>query len=137
MSRVARILFVTAGLSAAGAVLGALASVGALTAVIGVMAVTGKAEFALSAEVLSVAGSVGAVAGTVLGPLTAWLALRRVALGRAMLTTTAATMAGAIVGTPVPFVGSIFGAVGGFLVATFWLRRHPSAKRVPSPSRVA
>jgi hypothetical protein len=135
MSRVGRILLVTAGLSAAGAVLGALASVGALTAAIGVMALMGKAEFGLTTEVVSVAGRVGAVFGMVLGPLTAWLALRRVALSRAMLTTTGATILGAIVGTPLPF-GSILGAVGGFLVATFWLRRHPSDKRLPPSSRV-
>src|SRR4030095_16848521 len=103
MSRVGRIVLVTVGLSAAGAVLGALASVGGLTGVIGVMALAGKAEFGLTAEVLLVAGSVGAVFGTVLGPITAWLALRRVALGRAMFTTTGATMVGAIVGAPLPF----------------------------------
>ena len=136
MSRVGRIVLVTVGLSAAGAVLGALASVGALTGVIGVMALTGKAEFGLTAEVLLVAGRVGAVFGMVLGPLTAWLALRRVALGRAMLTTTAATMVGAIVGTPLPF-GSILGAVGGFLAVAFWLRRHPGENRLPTSSRVA
>jgi hypothetical protein len=136
MSRVGRIVRVTVGLSAAGAVLGALASAGALTAVIGVMALTGKAEFGLTAEVLSVAGRVGALFGMVLGPLTAWLALRRVALGRAMVTTTGATMVGAIVGTPLPF-GSILGAFGGFLVATLWLRGHPTDKRLPTSSRVA
>jgi hypothetical protein len=122
MTRAGRIVLVTAGLSLAGAVFGAIASITALSALVLGSAIVDRTGYSLGGEVLLVAGTVGAMCGVVLGPLTAWVALRRVPLGRALLSTTAGTVIGAMLGTPFAF-GSILGALGGFVLAVIWLRR--------------
>lgn len=136
MRRATRILLVTVGLAVAGSLFGALA--GALSlAIIGVtVGLASKAGVAINADMLVVAAGDGAVFGLILGPLTAWLALRRVPFGLAMLTATAASTVGAILGASLPF-GPVLGAVGGFLLTAVWLRRHASMRTSTTTSRVA
>jgi hypothetical protein len=73
----------------------------------------------------------GAGLGAVLAPLTSWVFLRRVPLGKALLQTMVGTTAGAAIGlgldsaglmlrTPVP--AGLVGAIAGFLAAAIRLR---------------
>lgn len=133
MEHVRRILLVTAGLSVAGAVLGALASVCALAVLVVGSAIVHRSSLLLDTELLVPAAAVGAMCGVVLGPVTAWIALRRVPLGRAMLTATAGTAIGALLGTPLPF-GSLLGALAGFSLSAFWLRRTASREQLAPPA---
>jgi hypothetical protein len=135
MDRLRRILLVTAGLSVAGAILGALAAVLALILVVLSTATGSRTWLTISPDMVTVAAADGAIFGTILGPVTAWLALRRVPLGRAMLMTTAGTTAGALLGTPLPF-GSYLGAVCGFLVTAYWVRRHARAPELADSPRI-
>ena len=136
MRRAIRILLVTAGLGLAGSVLGALAGVLSLTIIVVTVGLASQAGVVLNADMLVVAAGDGAVFGLMLGPLTAWLALRRVPIGLAMLTATAASTVGAILGASLP-LGPVPGAVSGFLLTAVWLRRHASTESASSVSRVA
>ena len=91
MSRTLRIVAVTAGLLAAGAVAGALAADAALLLA---SAVEGSGLALNDWEPLLFVASVGALFGGVLLPVTAWLFLRRVPLGLALLGTVVGTIAG-------------------------------------------
>src|SRR4051812_33517031 len=97
MNRTLRIFAVTVGLLAAGAVAGALASVAALA--IG-MWLSGDSVGAttLDREILAVVAMLGGLFGGVLLPATAWVFLRRVPLGLAVLGTLIGTTVGGIVG---------------------------------------
>lgn len=93
-----RILAVTAGLAATGAVVGAVCAAIVLTVIASAEA---KSEFIFSAEffrLLGILALAGAITGTVGAPALAWGLLRRVPLGRAILVTAIATIAGAILG---------------------------------------
>ena len=136
MSRVSRILLVTAGLSVAGALLGALAATVALVTIVQTTALAAHAGGTITSDMLVVAAGDGAVFGLFLGPLIAWLALRRVPLGQALVASTAGTTVGAIVGSPLPFVGPILGAVAGFVATSMWLRHRGSVQRLAETSRV-
>ena len=124
MARGPRILLVTAGLSVAGAVLGGLAATIALVTIVETTAYAARTWGTVTSDMLFVAAADGALFGLVLGPLVAWLALRRVPLGVTLLTSTAGTIVGAIVGAALPFLGPIVGAVAGFVGTALWLRRH-------------
>ena len=137
MPRVTRILLVTAGLSIAGAFLGALAATIALVTIVATSVLTTRPWGTISPDMLIVAAGEGAIFGLLLGPLTAWLALRRVPLGRALVTTTAGTTVGAILGAPLPIAGPMLGAIAGFLVTSFWLRQRKSVRDSAEVSRVA
>lgn len=136
MRRATRILLVTVGLAVAGTVLGALAGALSLAIIGATVGLASKAVVGINTDMLVVAAGDGAVFGLILGPLTAWLALRRVPLGVAMLTATAASTVGAILGASLPF-GPVLGAVAGFILTAIWLRGHASTAPSDSAPRVA
>jgi hypothetical protein len=123
------VLAVTAGLSLAGAVLGAIASTIALFLA---TVITDGVPGALQLDVLGFAAAFGAVCGAVAAPAGGWLLLRRVPLGRAMAWTVIGTVLGAVVLWVVPLgynriERGILGALAGFLaaaVALRWTTRH-------------
>jgi hypothetical protein len=114
----ARVAVVTAGLIGGGAAAGALA--GALGATLWI-AITAGIGPALDPEVWLAAGVFGAPFGAALLPLAGFTALRRVPLGRLLITTILATAVGGAVGVMIFPMGWIVGAVTGFVVATGWL----------------
>jgi len=94
-----------------------------------------------SARVIAVGAAGGAALGAILAPLTSWVFLRRVALGKALLQTTVGTTVGAAVGLAVDSMGltykfiipaSLVGAIVGFLAAATRLRFAPR-----TPARTA
>jgi hypothetical protein len=91
-----RVVLVTAGLAAAGAVTGGLAGAVAI-GVVGVITDGFRATLSGPA-VLLMAGQIGAVLGAVLAPATSWLLLRHVPLGRVFGALMGGTIAGGIVG---------------------------------------
>lgn len=114
-----RIVGVTAGLSAAGAITGAGVGL-AMTLVTG-----GFFGPASVAQILLSAAAVGAICGAVLFPLGAWTLMRKVPIGRALLWTLVPSAVGAAValgffGLTAP-VG-IVGATIGFALAAWRLR---------------
>jgi hypothetical protein len=121
------------GLIGTGAVAGALA--GALGATLWI-AVTASLREALDPAIWWVAGVIGAPFGAVLLPLTGFTALRRVPLGRLVLTVTAATAVGSAIAATLNPASWLVGAVAGFLVATAWLwagsRRRSGAAGGPA-----
>lgn len=91
-----------------------------------------------AARVIAVGAAAGAALGAVLAPLTSWVFLRRVPLGKALLQTTVGTTVGAAIGLAVDSVGppnkfiipaSLAVAIVGFLAAATRLRFAP---RTPS-----
>lgn len=129
MSQTLRIAAVTAGLLAAGAVAGAIA---AMVAVVIALAVTDGPITLSDGEPLIVAGMVGAFFGGLLLPATAWIFLRRVPLGLAVLGTLLGTIAGGVLGWVFelggyPAEGGLIGAFGGFALAALLLRLRASA----------
>ena len=134
MSRTLRIFAVTVGLLAAGAVLGALAAAAALAIA---LAASGEPVGLVShtdREMMSIVAILGALFGGVLLPATAWLFLRRVPLGLALLGTLIGTIVGGalgwVVGLPDEVQGGLFGAFAGFACAALLLRLRASAPRV-------
>jgi hypothetical protein len=131
MTRLSRVLAVSLGLFAGGAVVGALT--GAAMAALVVALVDGVRP-ALDPDLLTIGAAFGAPLGAVLFPLAGWLLMRRVPLGRALLGTAVGTIAGGLVGWFVP-VGpdvvarTLVAGVAGFVLAVFALRR--SATRAP------
>lgn len=123
-----RAIWVTLGLTVAGAVFGAMAGA---VAQVAWMLVEWDGWFRYP-EVLLFGTALGAVAGAVLAPLTAWLLMRHVPLGLAFGGTLLGTVAGAAVGAT---IGSLPGAIyGGFigyaasaLVLRFRVARPPKA----------
>jgi len=113
-----RVVAVTGGLAIAGAVVGA----GLGAAVVGVwgLVVAGPRALWENPQSYGFAAMVGAVVGLVLAPPVAWLLLRRVPLGRAILETAAGTALGATAGLLLsgfhPYYG-LAGACGGLVLA--------------------
>ena len=143
MNRSLRIVAVTAGLLAGGARAGALA---ADAAILIVTTVDGSGV-PLRWDALAFVAAVGALFGGVLLPVTAWLFLRRVPLGLALLGTVLGTIVGAVLGwTSTIMLGGgevavmqdgLIGAFAGFACAALLLRLRASAPRVrhPVPTR--
>jgi hypothetical protein len=132
MNRTTRIVAVTVGLLAAGALAGALAADAALLLA---SAVDGSGLALTNWEPLLVVAGIGALFGGVLLPITAWLFLRRVPLGLALLGTVVGTIVGGALGWIVrlgsnEIQGGIMGAFAGFAVAALFLRLRASAPRV-------
>lgn len=126
-----RVAVVTAGLIGGGAMAGALA--GAIGATLWIAASEGVAV-ALDPRIWIVAGAVGAPFGAVLLPLAGFTALRRVPLGRLLLTTIAGTALGGAIAALIAPSGWMVGAVAGFVIATGWLwARERLAARATSP----
>jgi hypothetical protein len=138
MARTTRIIAVTLGLSVAGAVFGALA--GAIALALSLLLTGGGNVF--SAEtvfVLSIPAKLGGSLGAIGAPAVAWILLRRVPLGKAVLVTTIGTVTGGVTGWIVgealravngptePFgnelSGAILGAVAGFVAAALLMGR--------------
>src|ERR1051325_3924692 len=94
MSRTLRIAAVTGGLLVAGAVAGTVAAEAAFL-VAAVFSHTGEV---INRQSLLTAGSTGALLGGVLLPITAWIFLRRVPLGLAVLGTLLGTVVGGTLG---------------------------------------
>jgi len=129
---IGRIAAVTAGLAAAGALVGGACAPLALAALLVAM----KARGALGDGALYLsAGLVGAGIGAVGAPTVAWTLLRRVPLGRAIGVTALGAAVGAALGAVAhggtrgvsgQFVlGGIYGALAGFVVAALALRFTP------------
>jgi hypothetical protein len=129
-NRLARIGAVTAGLGATGAVVGACCAAIAVTMI---SIVETKSAFIFSFEFFRLLGIValaGAATGIVGAPALAWGLLRRVPLGRAIVVTAIATIAGAILGEMLfpfnPYRNVIPGVIVcgwlGFLLAGLALR---------------
>ena len=138
MVRLYRVISVTTSLVIAGAILGAVASAVALA--IAVVITEGRLG-ASDAGTLGFAAEFGAMIGAVAAPTAAWLALRRVPLGRAVTWTTVATVVGGVagwviatvlrarLGGPLPLFGDevefgIVGALLSFAAAAILLRRR-------------
>jgi hypothetical protein len=123
-----RIVAVTLGLSAAGAVLGGLAGAGALGAAL--LISDGFALFS-GLAILAVPAIIGAALGSVCAPLAGWLLLRRVPLGRAFGGLVLGTVFGGLFGWFLPVSFDIMNqpiltAAAGFLAAAIFMRfKHP------------
>jgi len=122
---------VTVGLLVAGAVAGALAADAALLIAVGLS----ERALGIPRDTLGFVAAVGALFGGVLLPITAWLFLRRVPLGLALLGTVIGTVIGGSLGWVVGIGGDairagVAGAFAGFACAALLLRLRASAPRV-------
>ena len=115
-----RAVVVTLALCVTGAVCGAV--LGGIALMIDVSRGPGVLGLRDVAVAFGVGGLWGAVFGVVLAPIFAWLFLRRVSLGRAIAQTAFGTMAGLVVGALVDPSASFLFGLGGFAVASIWLR---------------
>jgi hypothetical protein len=134
----ARILAVTAGLVAGGALFGGLAGAVALTLL---LALFGDFNW----DLLLLAARMGAWLGAFLLPIAGWTLMRRVPLWRALAGTIVGTVIGGLLGTALglflyPFglmVGPPLGGILGFIYATIRLRRRfpamHEAEAIPVP----
>jgi len=109
MTRAHRIIAVTAGLAAGGAVLGTLAGVLAIAVVLGV--VGWRSPFDDLVGLFQLAAFFGAPMGAIGLPLLGWALLRYVPLWQVMLYSVLGTVFGGV------FYGLIGAAVGFFLAA--------------------
>jgi hypothetical protein len=119
-----RVLAVTLGLAAAGAVFGAVA--GALALATGLV-LSGDYGHLDEPVLFAIAATLGAMLGVVCAPLAGWLLLRRVPLGRAFGGLTVGATLGGVVGWFIPrsFAhgdGILIAAALGFLAAAVVLR---------------
>lgn len=122
-----RLVLITGGLSAAGALFGGLAGAAALMA--GVVLTSGPGAALSAWDGYAVAAIVGGVFGAALAPLAGWLLLRRVPLGRAFSGLTVGTALGGATGWLLMFPGGAImlplgGAATGFAAAAVLLRRR-------------
>lgn len=125
MTRPVRILVVTVGLMAAGAVFGAVAGVIAF-GVAEVLTEGPRSALRAAASIALIGAYFGAPLGAILAPAAAWSALRNVPFGRMFVWSVAATVIGGVIGWVIgpgeaPMGEALFGAFGGFCVATFLL----------------
>jgi hypothetical protein len=140
MPRFTRVIAVTIGLIAAGAIFGAAAGAVALAVAV---ALTEPISNVTDFGTLAFAAYFGALIGAAAAPTAGWLLLRRVPLGRAIAITTAGAVTGGIAGWlvavalrsrfggPLPLLGDEvgFGLVGaglGFATAAVIVRRRGS-----------
>ena len=131
MARTRRIIAVTAGLAAAGALTGAVCGVLALAPLF-ITQLLGRHldRLVTTLGFLAPAAAVGAVAGLVIGPLLAWSLLRHVPLWRVILWSAVGTVIGSFyglaVGSRLPVVSPalITGALLGLAAGGILLRRR-------------
>ena len=126
---IARVAIVTLALMIVGAIVGAATSAIAL---IVVSLIQGSRSFQGVMFGLGFATFVGAVIGTVMAPVIAWVLLRRVPLWRAITQTALGTLIGAIAMSFFP-PGPIVGAIAGFTLAAIRLRivTRPATPALP------
>lgn len=126
--RIVRIAAVTAGLAAAGAVVGA--AVGMLAFTVWMLPLDDWPwPYRELVAALPYVGVYGAAMGAVLGPVAAWLLMRRVPLWKAVGGTALGTLAGSLLGLVGDGVMGFPGALMGFAAAAVYLR-----SRSPRPS---
>jgi len=128
--RVGRAVSITLGIALVGAIIGGIigaALFAAWTSLSWVIRVDPTGGWGL----IAVGAAAGAGLGAVLAPLTSWVFLRRVPLGKALLQTTVGTTAGAALGLALDGAGlmlrtgvpaGLIGAIAGFLAAAVRLR---------------
>lgn len=128
-----RIATVVAGLSAAGAFVGALTGMG-VAAVILVM-IDGPSEFLTETDVYRYAASIGGVCGALLAPIASMAFMRHVPLWRLFAETAVGTLIGGVVGLRLTdnLYSAIAIAVVGFLAAGIRLA-HAFRRRSPDSS---
>jgi hypothetical protein len=132
--RPGRVLAVTLGLAVAGAVFGGVA--GAIALVISLM-LTREFSFLADARLYAVAGTLGAILGAVAAPLTGWLLLRYVPLGRAFAGLTVGAVVGGVIGWFLPRSIAngdallIAAALGALCAAVVMRVRHARALSSP------
>jgi hypothetical protein len=122
MSKLTRVLAVTAGLVGLGAVAGAFAG-GVVGMLVGLIESPGDA-----AATTLIGAVLGAELGAPLLPIAGWLLMRCVPLGRALGVTMLGTIAGGLLGWFAPVHGdqitrTLWSGVVGFAIAVFLLRR--------------
>ena len=128
--RVGRAVSITLGIALVGAIIGGVIGAALFVA-------WTSLSWAISVDpsggwgVIAVGAATGAGLGAVLAPLTSWVFLRRVPLGKALLQTTVGTTAGAAIGLALDGAGlmlrtgvpaGVVGAIVGFLAAAVRLR---------------
>jgi hypothetical protein len=137
-----RVALVTAGLSAAGGLAGALCAAAAVAVIAGAWGGVGELASGAAFRLMALAAGAGTLTGMVGAPLLGWGLLRRVPLGQAIAVTALGTVVGAVAGELLnPFnpyaravPGVIGGAIAGFVVAGVGLRiatRRPPLSHVP------
>jgi hypothetical protein len=137
--RIARIAAVTAGLAAAGAVVGAV--LGVLVAAAWLLSAGHLLALLLNLDTVLFFGAYAAVAGATLGSLAAWLLMRHVPLWKAIGGTALGTLAGAVLGIvgdghmgfAASFLGIGAGAFLGFGTAAclLWLESARKTRSDP------
>jgi hypothetical protein len=113
-----RILAVTAGLAATGAIVGTVLGASALTAWILIR----SGDLRGAGGIIGIAALTGAAIGAVIAPIFAWTLLRTVPLGRAILGTAIGTLLGVAVGPLIHASGLFAGPIAGFILAAVGLR---------------
>jgi len=135
-----RVVVITIGLVGAGAIAGGTAAV--FAGWLAMMYEAGPSGIGLHDlwEVGSFTFPLGAIFGSVMFPVAAWALLRRVPIGRALVTTALTTVVGAAIGEALaPFnpyhegtPGIIWGGVVGFLAETLGLWLTSRSRRSSS-----
>jgi hypothetical protein len=133
-----RILAVTAGLLAGGALFGAIAAVLALVVA---SALTDGLAWGTEPIALVFAAVAGAALGAPLFPAAGWLLLRRVPLGVALVGSMAGTVLGGVLGWVLtggndPMATPILGAIIGFACAAILMRLRFSTPRKAEAIRI-
>jgi hypothetical protein len=131
MNSRSRVFYVVVGLSACGAVVGALCAIAAVTVALATRSPADAASFLAPSPIMGAIAQLGATIGAVGAPALAFGLLRRVPLGRAIVLTGVGTVLGAVMGEWLaPFnpydldlsPGILRGALAGFLATGIGLR---------------
>lgn len=137
--RIGRAASITIAIALVGAVIGGAIGA-ALFAVWTSLSWVITLDRADGTSVIAVGAAAGAGLGSILAPLTSWVFLRRVPLGKALLQTTVGTTVGTAIGLILDSAGlmltthipaGLVGAIVGFLAAAIRLRlatRTPARK---------
>jgi hypothetical protein len=134
--RVGRIIGVTLGLAATGAVAGALLGMLVLTLVafVSLGLDIGELRRPYVPSMLLAAAAAGSAVGAVLAPAAAWALLRYVPLGRAIGQTALGAVLGATIGLLIGAEAAIYGTLIGFCAAAVRLRLVTPKQRFLPPA---